>query len=237
VRLDKYLVEQGYYESRNRAHDAIKSGKVKVDGKIPKPSLKVDESMLVEVASEKFYVSRAAKKLESFLDEHFIDFSDKIALDIGSSTGGFAQLVLEGGACSIDCVDVGRDQLHISLRDNERLSLHEETDIREYKSDKKFTLITCDVSFISILQIIQEIDRFSSGQTDIIILYKPQYEVGRIAKRDSRGVVVDEELIAIKKVEFLEHTKSMGWSLKYNTISQVTGKEGNKEYFFHFVKA
>ncbi len=236
MRLDKYLVEKGYYESRNRALEAIKSGHVKVDGKTPKPSLKIDESMSIEVESEKFYVSRAAKKLENFLVEYPVNFSDKIALDIGSSTGGFAQIVLEGGARSIDCVDVGRDQLHSSLQSDDRLSLYEEIDIREFQSDKKFTLITCDVSFISILQIIEEIDRLSRIGTDIVILYKPQYEVGRIAKRDSRGVVVDEELIAMKKVEFQESTDRLNWSLKHQALSQVTGKEGNKEYFFHFVK-
>jgi len=236
MRLDKYLVEEGYFESRNRAHDAIKAGQVTVDGKKPKPSAKIDEKSLVDVADEKFYVSRAARKLENFLAEYPIDFKDKIALDIGSSTGGFAQIVLENGVASLSCVDVGTDQLHISLRENEKVSLYEETDIREFESDKAFDVITCDVSFISILQITDDINRLSQNGTDIIILYKPQFEVGKDVKRDSKGVVQDVDAIARRKEAFEAEAKKLGWELKYQALSQVTGKEGNQEYLYHFKK-
>ena len=93
------------------------AGKVKVDGKLPKASAKIDENSIVEVEDEKFYVSRAARKLENFLAEYPMAFKGKRALDIGSSTGGFAQIVLENGVASLSCVDVGKDQLHISLRE------------------------------------------------------------------------------------------------------------------------
>ncbi|WP_415406403.1 TlyA family RNA methyltransferase [Sulfurovum sp. CS9] len=237
MRLDKYLVEEGYFESRNRAHDAIKAGQVTVDGKKPKPSAKIDENSLVEVADEKFYVSRAARKLENFLAEYAIDFKDKIALDIGSSTGGFAQIVLENGVASLSCVDVGSDQLHISLRENEKVSLYEETDIREFESDKAFEVITCDVSFISILQIMNDIDRLAKVGADIVILYKPQFEVGKDVKRDSKGVVQDIDAIARRKEAFESEANKLGWELKYQALSQVTGKEGNQEYLYHFVKS
>ncbi len=236
MRLDKYLVEEGYFESRNRAHDAIKAGQVTVDGKKPKPSAKIDEKSLVDVADEKFYVSRAARKLENFLAEYPIDFKDKIALDIGSSTGGFAQIVLENGVASLSCVDVGTDQLHISLRENEKVSLYEETDIRDFESDKAFEVITCDVSFISILQITDDINRLSQNGTDIIILYKPQFEVGKDVKRDSKGVVQDLDAIARRKEEFEAEAKKLGWDEKYQSESKVQGKEGNQEYLYHFVK-
>jgi 23S rRNA (cytidine1920-2'-O)/16S rRNA (cytidine1409-2'-O)-methyltransferase len=236
MRLDKYLVEEGYFESRNRALDAIKAGVVTVDGKRPKPSAKIDKNSVVKVADEKFYVSRAARKLENFLDEYPLDFSNKRALDIGSSTGGFAQIVLENGVASLDCVDVGREQLHISLRSQERLSLHEETDIRDFQSDEAFDLVTCDISFFSILQIAEDIDRLAKAGSDIIILYKPQFEVGREVKRDSRGVVVDLDAIARKMELFEAEAKSLGWELKYKALSKLTGKEGNQEYLFYFVK-
>jgi len=236
MRLDKYLVEEGYFESRNRAHDAIKAGKVKVDGKLPKASAKIDENSSVEVEDEKFYVSRAARKLENFLAEYPIDCKGKRALDIGSSTGGFAQIVLENGVGSLDCVDVGSDQLHISLRNHEKLSLHEDTDIRDFENDKPFELITCDVSFISILQILNDIDRLAKIGTDIVILYKPQFEVGKDVKRNSRGVVQDIDAIARRKESFEEEAKKLGWDLKYQALSEVAGKEGNQEYLFHFVK-
>ncbi|MGC9351933.1 MAG: 23S rRNA (cytidine-2'-O)-methyltransferase TlyA, partial [Sulfurovum sp.] len=187
MRVDKYLVEEGYFESRNRALDAIKAGKVTVDGKQAKASMQITPDTQVEVEDEKFYVSRAARKLESFLAAYPMALKGKRALDIGSSTGGFAQILLENGVGSLTCVDVGSDQLHVSLKQDSRLSLHEETDIRDFEDEKGFEVVTCDVSFISVLQIIEDIDRLSTK--DIIILYKPQFEVGREVNRYSRGVV------------------------------------------------
>lgn len=236
MRLDKYLVEEGYFESRNRAHDAIKAGKVEVDGKLPKVSTKIDKNSIVDVTDEKFYASRAARKLENFLAEHPMEIKGKRALDIGSSTGGFAQIVLENGASRLSCVDVGKNQLHISLRNNEKLSLHEETDIRDFQGDEAYELITCDVSFISILQITDDIDRLGQNGTDIVILYKPQFEVGKDVKRDSKGVVQDLDAIARRKEAFEAEAEKLGWELKYQALSQVQGKEGNQEYLYHFVK-
>jgi len=236
MRLDKYLVEEGYFESRNRAHDAIKAGKVTVDGKKAKASAKIDETTQVEVSDEKFYVSRAGRKLDTFLAEHPVDFKEQCALDIGSSTGGFAQIVLEQGVRSLDCVDVGRDQLHVSLRKNEKLSLYEETDIRDFQSDTAYEVITCDVSFISILQILSDIDRLAGKGTQIVILYKPQFEVGKDTKRDSRGVVQDLDAIARRKEDFEAEAKKLGWDEVYQSASKVSGREGNQEYLYHFAK-
>ena len=236
MRLDKYLVEEDYYESRNRAHDAIKEGHITVDGEKPQASTKIDENSLVEVIDAKFYVSRAGRKLDSFLEEYSMDFSNKRALDIGSSTGGFAQIVLENNVASIVCVDVGTKQLHISLKNNKKLTLHEETDIRDFESPEKFELITCDVSFISILQILSDIDRLVKDEGDIVILYKPQFEVGKDVKRDNKGVVQDIDAIERRKEDFEAKAEKLGWQLKYKTASKVSGKEGNQEYLYHFVK-
>jgi len=236
MRLDKYLVVEDYFESRNRAHEAIKAGQVLVDGKKAKPSVKIDENSVVEVADAKFYVSRAARKLENFLAEYPMDFKGKRALDIGSSTGGFAQIVLENGVESLDCVDVGSEQLHVSLRSNDKVSLYENTDIRDFQDSDGFGLITCDVSFISILQITDDIDRLAKENTDIIILYKPQFEVGKDVKRDSKGVVQDLDAIARRKEAFEAEAKKLGWDEKFQSESKVTGKEGNQEYLYHFVK-
>ncbi|MEA1879054.1 MAG: TlyA family RNA methyltransferase, partial [Campylobacterota bacterium] len=143
---------------------------------------------------------------------------------------------LENGVKSLDCVDVGTDQLHISLRTEERLTLHEETDIRDFKSEEAFELITCDVSFISIRQITNAIDGLTNSGTDIVILYKPQFEVGKDVKRDSRGVVQDVDAIARRKEEFEAEAVKLGWSEKYQSESKVQGKEGNQEYLYHFKK-
>ena len=233
-RLDKYLVENNHFESRNRAIDAIKRGKVFVDGKVAKPSTKCDDNSIVDIDSEKFYVSRASKKLELFLEEYHIDLKDKRALDIGSSTGGFVQILLENEVASVSAVDVGSNQLHHSLRDNSRVRVFEETDIRAFKTDENFDIVTCDVSFISISHIIDDIDRLSAK--DMILLFKPQFEVGRGVKRDSRGVVVDEKAIE-KAIETFENkTSELGWELCYSTLSKLAGKSGNIEYIYHFRK-
>jgi 23S rRNA (cytidine1920-2'-O)/16S rRNA (cytidine1409-2'-O)-methyltransferase len=234
-RLDKHLVEQKYFESRNRAIDAIKRGKVFVDGKLAKPSTKCDEHSVIDIDSEKFYVSRASKKLELFLAEYSMDLEGKRALDIGSSTGGFVQILLENGVESVMAVDVGSNQLHHSLRDNPKVEIFEETDIRVFQSLEPFEIVTCDVSFISILQIIEDIDRLSSG--DMILLFKPQFEVGREVKRDSRGVVVNQQAIVEAIERFEVKASDLGWNLCYNTSSKLAGKSGNIEYIYHFQKS
>ncbi len=236
MRLDKYLVEEGYFESRNRALEAIKAGQVSVNGKRAKPSVKVDETVTVEVAQSKFYVSRAARKLEAFLQEHPVAMQGKEALDIGSSTGGFAQILLEQGVGRLECVDVGSDQLHHSLRNDVRVSLYEQTDIRDFEREAAYGVISCDVSFISILQITDAIDRLAKQGTDILILYKPQFEVGREVRRDSRGVVLDADAIARRKEVFEAEAKKLGWQEVYQAPSKVAGREGNVEYLYHFVK-
>lgn len=234
MRLDKFLVENNYFESRNRALDAIKRGKVFVDGKIGKPSTKCNESSFIDIDKEKFYVSRASKKLELFLEEYFIDLKGRDSLDIGSSTGGFVQILLERGVDSVTAVDVGSNQLHHSLRDNPKVKIFEEIDIREFKSNNSFDIVTCDVSFISILQIMEDIDRLS--KEDMILLFKPQFEVGRTAKRDSRGVVVDQDAILEAKERFELKAELFSWRMLYTTTSKLAGKSGNIEYIYHFRK-
>ncbi len=236
MRLDKYLVEESYFESRNRALEAIKSGKVRVDGKVAKPSVKVGPSSLVDVEEAKFYVSRAARKLEQFLESYPLDLRGKRALDVGSSTGGFAQILLERGVVSLDCVEVGRDQLHRTIREDGRVGVYEETDIRRFVSEKCYEIVTCDVSFISVLQIIEAIEGLACAKCDIIILYKPQFEVGREVRRDSRGVVMDQDAIERKREQFEAASAQLDWSLKYQVPSGIAGKEGNVEYVYHFIK-
>jgi 23S rRNA (cytidine1920-2'-O)/16S rRNA (cytidine1409-2'-O)-methyltransferase len=234
MRLDKYLVEKGYFESRNRALDAIKRAKVFVNGVVAKASHKCDESTNIDIDQEKFYVSRAAKKLELFLEEYSMELKGKRALDIGSSTGGFVQILLENDVASVACVDVGSNQLHHSLREHEKVDIFEETDIRDFKPNEPFEVVTCDVSFISILQIIEAIDSLASA--DMILLFKPQFEVGRGVKRDSRGVVVNQEAIKEAIETFEAKTVELGWNLCYSTPSKLAGKSGNIEYIYHFKK-
>ncbi len=233
MRLDVYLVENGYFESRNRALEAIKSGKVRVGGKSVKPSFICDEHCVVEVENEKFYTSRAGRKLEAFLAECDIDLKGKTALDVGSSTGGFAQILLEGGVSALSCVDVGSNQLHSKIKEDARVTAFEQTDIRDFVA-KVFDVVSCDVSFISLLEIIDALNRFANS--DIILLYKPQFEVGKDVRRDSRGVVLDKDAIRYNMQEFEKRAMKLEWKLVSKIPSKIKGKEGNEEYFYHFKK-
>ncbi|WP_310441672.1 TlyA family RNA methyltransferase [Sulfurimonas sp.] len=234
-RLDNYLVENGLCESRNKAQTVIKEGLVSVNGfQIIKSSFALKESDKVTVKEHKEYVSRAAFKLSSFLDELGLDLKGSVALDIGSSTGGFTQVLLECGVAEVTAVDVGREQLHASLKNDKRVHSYEECDIREFKSDKEFDIVVSDVAFISLLHILDAVDRLSYDK--IILLFKPQFEVGREAKRDRNGVVTDEKAVLQAMIKFEDACKLKGWKLVQKSASKLTGKEGNLEYCYFFEK-
>jgi 23S rRNA (cytidine1920-2'-O)/16S rRNA (cytidine1409-2'-O)-methyltransferase len=236
IRLDQYLVESGKVETRNKAQNMIKEALVSVDGIIIlKASLKIDPQInAIKVQEHKEYVSRAALKLDAFLDELSLSLEGANALDIGSSTGGFTQVLLERKALHVSCVDVGSDQLHHSLRSDERVSVYENQDIREFNSDEKFDLVTSDVAFISLMHILDAIDRLAKDK--IILLFKPQFEVGREAKRDKNGVVTDEKAIQKAMIHFEDACLIKGWNLILKSASKITGKEGNLEYCYYYQK-
>ncbi|RXK07130.1 23S rRNA (cytidine-2'-O)-methyltransferase TlyA [Halarcobacter bivalviorum] len=235
MRLDLYLTKHFDIQSRNKASELIKSKKVKVDEKIiSKPSFIVDENSKIELLEEDFYVSRAAYKLKYFLEEFNIDIKNKTALDIGSSTGGFTQILLEKEVKSVICVDVGSNQLHERIRDDKRITFFENQDIRTFESDDYFEVVSCDVSFISILNIIEDIHRLSKDK--IIILFKPQFEVGNNVKRDKKGVVKDNKAILKAREKFLEKCKQLDWNLIACAKSKLEGKDGNEEELFYFNK-
>ncbi|MCX6052099.1 MAG: TlyA family RNA methyltransferase [Campylobacterales bacterium] len=234
-RLDNYLVEKNLAGSRTKAQTLINDGFVSVNGKtVIKSSHKLDVNDEVKVREHKEYVSRAAYKLSAFLDELKLDVSGKIALDIGSSTGGFTQVLLERGVSEVSAVDVGKEQLHESLRNDSRVHSYESCDIRKFQSDKKFELIVSDVSFISLLYILDDIERLACG--NIILLFKPQFEVGKDAKRDNNGVVLDNKAILQAMLKFEDACKLKGWKLILKSASKLTGKEGNLEYCYFYEK-
>jgi 23S rRNA (cytidine1920-2'-O)/16S rRNA (cytidine1409-2'-O)-methyltransferase len=235
MRLDNYLVKNNLSHSRNKAQEMIKAGLVQVDATVvKKPSFKVEPRNKIAVTQHKSYVSRAAYKLLYFLDEIALDVTEKRALDIGSSTGGFTQVLLERGVASVSCVDVGREQLHDSLREDERVRVYEGCDIRKFEAQKPFELVVSDVAFISLLHILDAIDRLS--RKDIILLFKPQFEVGREAKRDKNGVVLDKKAIERAMQKFEDACSLKGWSLEKKSPSKISGKEGNQEWCYWFSK-
>ena len=235
MRLDNYLVENGLAQTRNKAQTMIKELHVSVNSKlISKPSFKVSEGDEVKVKEHKQYVSRAAFKLSNFLDELDLHVDGNIALDIGSSTGGFTEVLLEYGASEVTSVDVGTDQLHVSLKEDARVHSYESCDIREFKSDKKFDIVVSDVAFISLLHILDDVDRLASDK--IILLFKPQFEVGREAKRDNNGVVLDEKAILNAMIKFEDACELKAWKKISKAPSKITGKEGNLEYCYYYYK-
>jgi len=235
MRLDNYLVEQNLAMSRNKAQAMIKDGFVSVDKKvIKKSSYKLDGQESVEVKEHKEYVSRAAFKLSNFLEELNLNLTDLVALDIGSSTGGFTQVLLENGVKEVSAVDVGTAQLHKLLKDDSRVHSYENCDIREFKSEKTFDIVVSDVAFISLLHILDDVERLANDK--IVLLFKPQFEVGREAKRDNNGVVLDEKAIQKAQEKFEEACESKGWNLVLKSPSKLTGKEGNLEYCYFFEK-
>ncbi len=233
MRLDNYLFQNFNTQSRNKAQELIKNMQVLVDNKVvSKPSFDVNESNKIVILNPKQYVSRAGYKLKTYLSEQeFLQVKDLECLDIGSSTGGFVQVLLEEGASKVVAVDIGNAQIHETLKDKKNLEIFENMDIRKFNYNQKFDLITCDVSFIGIEYIMDDIDRFAKNY--IIILFKPQFEVGYSAKRDKKGVVKDKFSIEIAKKRF-EALANQRWDMVNCVESKLKGKEGNVETFYCF---
>lgn len=235
MRLDIYLYANAFTQSRQKAQELIASKCVYVNGKqCSKSSYEVLESDCVEVRSEgKQWVSRAGEKLWGFLSQNPVAIEGRKILDIGSSTGGFSEVLLSLGAREIVCVDVGDNQLHPKLRDHSKITFFENTDIREFESEG-FELIVCDVSFISLRLIIQKIYELSLGE--VILLFKPQFEVGKNVKRNKKGVILDEREVQRALDEFVELLKNMGFRVREVAKSVLKGKNGNEEFFIHIQK-
>jgi len=235
MRLDNYLVQSKLAQTRNKAQTMIKELHISVNNKIiTKTSFKVNDSDEVKVKEHKQYVSRAAFKLSNFLEELELDLKDLVALDIGSSTGGFTQVLLENKVKEVTAVDVGKEQLHESLKNDKRVYSHESCDIREFESEKKFDIVVSDVAFISLLHILDDVYRLAKDK--IILLFKPQFEVGREAKRDNNGVVLDEKAILKAMLKFEDACELKEMKLIKKSASKITGKEGNLEYCYFYEK-
>ena len=236
MRLDSFLVDKYKIESKNLAQRLIAEKRVKIDNKIiTKNSFKVDENSNIELNLDEVYVSRSAYKLKLFLDD-FQNIKNSVknanCLDIGASTGGFTQVLIENGAEKVTALDVGTSQLAEILKNNPKILSLENSDIRNFNSDEKYNIITCDVSFISLLKIVDSIDKLDFEI--LILLFKPQFEVGKDAKRDRYGVVLDANAIKKAQENFKKYTNKLDWKLIAETESKQKGKEGNLEYIYCF---
>lgn len=230
-RLDQALVARQLVASRSQAESYIKLGQVKVNGTVAqKPHQQVSDNDKLTVTAEEQYVSRAAFKLASVAEIFELDFMDKIVLDIGSSTGGFTQYALKHGAKKVYAVDVGTKQLHPSLRDDARIDLREQTDIRDIKVlNPKPDMILADVSFISLREIIPTAVKLAHDQTQFVLMVKPQFEAGSSLKH--KGVIKNESMRRTILKDFEQWVKAYGVVLN-KADSQVSGAKGNTERFY-----
>ena len=235
IRLDMALVARGLLPSRSRARDAILRGKVAVDGDtVRKPGHLVHDAApvsLTEPASP--YVSRAAEKLVHALEHFAIDPSGAEALDIGASTGGFTQVLLERGARHVTAIDVGHGQLHASVAEDPRVTAIEGLNARDLMPrhlPAPPNLVVCDASFISLTLALPPALALAAPMAVLIALVKPQFEVGR-EKLGKGGIVRDEdarERVCERIVAWIG--TQAGWAVTGTTASPLEGADGNREY-------
>ncbi|MAY62467.1 MAG: TlyA family rRNA (cytidine-2'-O)-methyltransferase [Rhizobiales bacterium] len=242
-RLDQYLVETGHYETRSRARDAIARGAVSVDGRpVTKPGAPVSAGATVAITDPaRAYVSRAALKLIAGLDAFGFDPADRNCLDIGASTGGFTQVLLERGARHVMAVDVGHGQMDPHISGDDRVTNHEGLNARDLSAadldDGAVTAVVSDVSFISLkLALPPALDLAAPGAF-AVLLVKPQFEAGREAigkggllKDPERGPAIAEELATWLGA-------LPGWRVTGLVPSPIEGGDGNREFLIGGVKS
>ncbi|SMQ58865.1 23S rRNA (cytidine1920-2'-O)/16S rRNA (cytidine1409-2'-O)-methyltransferase [Devosia lucknowensis] len=233
IRLDLALEQLGLMPSRARARDAILRGTVSVNGEpARKPNQMIGEDdVLVLDDPAAGYVSRAALKLIAGLEAGNVDVDGKVCLDVGSSTGGFTQVLLERGAAQVFAVDVGHDQLHASLRNEPRVISLEGTNARDLDRDLipgAIDLVVSDVSFVSVTKVLSAPLALCSDRADAVILFKPQFEVGRefVGKG---GIVTDAEANARAMDAAVAFVEGAGFTLRTKVVSPIAGGDGNVE--------
>lgn len=241
MRFDQYLVQSGYFESRNKASAAIKDGEFSVNGKlIEKPSHSVGEDDEVcRVKESAIYVARSAKKLLHAFSAFELDWNGMVVADFGASTGGFCQVLLEKGVSKVYAIDIGTAQLHPSLLGEPRIINCEHTNARYLKakdfSDPIFG-ITADLSFISIKAVLPAIYDTLMPAGYAVVLVKPQFEAGKKAL-NKNGVVSDLKIHRQVMKDTALFAQELGFSVRGISFSGLSGECGNREYLLYLKKA
>ncbi|MEL6567872.1 MAG: TlyA family RNA methyltransferase [Pseudomonadota bacterium] len=233
-RADRLLVARGFFESRAAARAAIEAGGVTANGApVSKPSQMLDSDADLTADAAHPYVSRAGLKLAHALDLwHEITVENAVCLDIGASTGGFTQVLLERGAAYVTAVDVGTGQLHPKISGNPRVTNLEQTDARHLTPEQIGTpdLIVCDASFIALEKLLGPVLAQVGGEKrcNLVLLFKPQFQVGK-ANVGRGGIVRDEEAVAKAEARFAEWLTGQGCTLHAWADSPIKGGDGNAE--------
>ena len=235
IRLDRLMVERGLVESREKAQALIMAGEVRVDGqKASKPGHAVDAECAVELLSRPPYVSRGGFKLAGALQHFAIDVAGKVCLDIGSSTGGFTDVLLQAGAARVHAVDCGTGQLDWKLRTDERVIVHDGVNARALTFEEigeAADFLCCDVSFISVTLILPAIVPLLRPAGQMVILIKPQFEAGR-GLVGKGGIVRDPEVHQSVCEKVTRAVQAFGFETSIME-SPIQGAEGNREFLLY----
>jgi len=235
-RLDIEIVRRGLAPSRERAQALILAGRVRVARVLrPKAGAQVSDETEIEVFGEEAWVSRGALKLLGALDSFRVSSQGRVCVDIGSSTGGFTEVLLARGAARVYAFDSGVGQLHERLRQDPRVILSERTNARhlgEGSIPERPTFATMDVSFISILKILPALKEILAEGADLVSLVKPQFEAGR-AEVGSGGIVRDESVHTRVMLSVAEGASALGFRVLAVCRSRIDGVGGNREFFLH----
>jgi 23S rRNA (cytidine1920-2'-O)/16S rRNA (cytidine1409-2'-O)-methyltransferase len=238
MRADRLLVERGLFESRAKAQSAIEAGLVSADDVVVRKASDAIASDARLVATPAHpYVSRGGIKLAAALEHFGFDPNGRVCLDVGASTGGFTQVLQLRGARRVTAVDVGREQLHRSLRGLPEIVSLEGIDIRKLKPEQlgePADLVTIDVSFISLKLILPAVTALAAPKAQLVALIKPQFEAGR--QRVSKGVVRDPVVHEAVCAEIEAFVRSVGWHVLGVIPSPITGGDGNREFLLGAVR-
>ncbi len=231
-RADALLVERGLAESRNLAQRLVMAGQVRANGQVvAKPSSMLDTEVTLEVDRGPRYVSRGGEKLEAALQAFAIPIDGKVCADVGSSTGGFTDCLLQHGAAKVYAIDVGKGQLHWKLRQDTRVVVMEETNARSVQLLPEFvSLIVVDASFISLKTLLPVIVRWLQPNADLVLLVKPQFEAGKQEAGRGKGVIRDAGIHQRVLAEVLTFAQGLGLSIRGLLRSPVVGPKGNIEF-------
>lgn len=234
-RLDVALTKSGLIESRQRAQALILAGKVQVSGETERrPDRTVRDDQVITVDETPGYASRGALKLGPALERFGVDPEGRVCADIGASTGGFTDVLLRRGASKVYAIDVGRGLIHWRLRQDARVVVIERTNARELDSfPERVSLIVVDVSFISLEKVLPAL-RQAGPTAEVVVLFKPQFEVGR-AEVGKGGIVRDAGVIEAATLKFRAWCDANGYSVAGEAASAIAGAEGNREIFFHLL--
>ena len=239
-RLDLLLVKRNLAESREKAKAYIMAGNVFVDGvREDKAGTMFYPSVSIELHGLAMkYVSRGGYKLEKAVEQFAVNLQDKVCMDVGSSTGGFTDCMLQNGAVKVYAVDVGTNQLAWKLRQDERVVSMEQTNIRYVTPDELDELVdfvSIDVAFISLTKVLEPVFSLMKENAEIVCLIKPQFEAGR-EKVGKKGVVRERETHIEVIENVIQYAVSLGFVLLHLDYSPIKGPEGNIEYLLHMRK-